>query len=337
MLQAYALCEHLRSQGINTELIDYEQPATTEYYRLKWGFPPPIRHWLRLRRGRQFVLKRQHRSSFHCTSVSTLLPHVASYTHLITGSDQVWFTGPVQYYDPVYFLDFPFAGKKISYAPSAGGIDSFGEFSDRARIALRRFEAISVRDSNTHRLVRELTGDVPTVVSDPTFLHNFAELIRPAPPVSQPYLALFGAIPAQHHNFVRDIATKLGLRQIVSLQYPNTGLATVRLASPSPEDWLTTLRHAGFVATTYFHGTVFAIKFRRRFVSIPTDGRVKKVSALLRDLTLQNRLVLKSDLRAPDPAAFVDQIDWTDPQKALDALTDESKAFLLRAIGTSAS
>src|SRR5688572_25620642 len=137
VLQAYALARYLQSKGVEAQTIDYRQPQLEEMYRLRWRFPPPINHWLRLKRNTSFVENRLTLSSRRYHSVGEFRPDVGNYDAFITGSDQVWFTGPVQYYDPMYFLDFPAPGKrKISYAASAGGTTDFGEFGPRVRNTL---------------------------------------------------------------------------------------------------------------------------------------------------------------------------------------------------------
>lgn len=332
MLQAYALSTYLRGAGYDTELVDYDQPATTEYYRFKWRFPPLVNHWLRLKRAQRFVHTKQVRSDRHCTSIAEFQTFSGKYTHLITGSDQVWFTGPVQYYDPLYFLDFPFKGTKISYAPSAGGIDSFGEFSEKVRRALNDFGHISVRDANTFRLVSELTGRTPTVVSDPTILHDFKELAEPdRPPLREPYLLLFGRFSDAYQKLIAAAAAARGIKQIVSLQYANA-IATKRVAAPSPEDWVRYFYHSAAVVTSYFHGTVFAIKFHKPFLSIPTEGRVKKVTAMLTDTALLHRLLPGNADSASFGQAWASTIDWQEVDGKVNERVRTSTNFLKSAL-----
>lgn len=333
MLQAHGLCSYLRGIGIDAELVDYDQPATTQYFSRIRRFPPAINQWLRLRRCRKFVVTRQHRSVEHCTSVEEFRRFSGKYTHLITGSDQVWFTGPVQYYDPMYFLDFPFPyGKKISYAPSVGGIESFGEFEGQVRDALMDLDSISVRDANSDRLVKSLIGKDPVMVSDPTFLHDFKELVDSRRPIAEPYMVIFGAVPPEREPVLREIADRMKLKEIITLQYPNT-VATKRIPAPSPEDWLTYLHHSSFVATTYFHGTVFAMKFRKPFASFPTKGRVKKVSALLKDSALTDRLILTGERSAVTAAELLAPIDWNQVEEKVGARVTVSTEFLKQALG----
>ena len=88
VLQAYALARHLRRSGVDADTIDYRQPALEEMYRVRWRIPPPVKHWLRMRRSDDFVASRLPLSPFRCRSVEEFLPHAAAYDAFITGSDR---------------------------------------------------------------------------------------------------------------------------------------------------------------------------------------------------------------------------------------------------------
>lgn len=328
VLQAYALATYLRSTGHDTQTIDYRQPQLEAMYRMRWKFPPAINHWLRLRRNDQFVDTQLPLSSFKCRSVGEFTPHIKNFDAFITGSDQVWFTGPVQYYDPMYFLDFPAPEKrKISYAASTGGTTDFGEFKPRIREALAQYNHIGVRDSHTAQLVTPLAPHAPTQVVDPVFLCDFTDLIRPKPPCAEPYLLVFGDFSGRLAPALQAIIKATGLKTIVSLQYP-CPQATHRVAAPSPTDWLTYFRHATFVVTSYFHGAAIAAKFERPFISIPTPGRRIKVATMLDWMGLSRRCFLTDPTTTECAARSGESTDWADMRKRLAEKVSQSKAFL---------
>ena len=331
VLQAYASAAKLRELGHEATIIDYRQPDLEKLYRFHWRFPPPLKHWLRLRRNTQFVESHQPLSPARYHSREQFLADVDNYDAFITGSDQVWFTGPVQYYDPLYFLDFPASGKlKISYAPSAGSTTDFGEFTDKVRAALSDFHAVSVRDTNTADLVEPLLGARPQEVVDPVFLHDFEDLAGDPPFGGEPYLVVFGNFNGQEES-VRQVAKRQGLEHIISLQYP-CAAATKRIASPSPQDWVNWIKHSSFVLTSYFHGTAFAVKFQRPFLAVPTPGRRIKTSTLLGWTGLSNRCFLEN----PEPSVAAERsaeiIDWSVPKQNLTERIQSSEAFLKAAL-----
>lgn len=333
VLQAYALAHHLRSSGVDAETIDYRQPDLEKIYRLQWRFPPPINAWLRLKRNADFVGYHLPLSLERYGSVEEFQPMVKNYDAFVTGSDQVWFTGPVQFFDRMYFLDFPAPGRrKISYAASAGGTTDFGEFCPKVKDALASFNHISVRDIHTHQLVAPIAPKPPVEVVDPVFLNDFGTLLSERPPVREPYLLVFGDFNSDKlGTALRAIVRATGLRKVVSLQYPCTA-AHQRVPSPSPQSWLNHFKHASFVVTSYFHGAAFAAKFERPFVSIPTPGRRIKVSTMLDWMGLQDRYVL-NDL---DPSICAEisrrPIAWNITRQEISRRVEASKAFLQTAL-----
>lgn len=333
VLQAYALAHHLRSTGVEAETVDYRQPALAEMYRLKWRLPPPVQHWLRVRRSDAFVQSRLPLGPVTYRSPEEFRARVPDYDAFITGSDQVWFTGAVQYYDPLYFLDFPTAGKrKLSYAASVGGTTDFGEFAPRIREALASYTEIGVRDAHTESLVAPLAPKPPVQVVDPVFLHDFGPLLSATSPRREPYLLVFGNFSGALLDSLRAVIAATGIRTVVTLQYP-CAAATERIAAPSPAQWLNWFRHAAFVVTSYFHGAAIAAKFERPFVSIPTPGRRIKVATMLEWMGLSDRCFLANPAPESVAARAGQAIDWAATRRLIEARTAHSKAFLRQALG----
>jgi hypothetical protein len=329
VLQAYALATYLREREIDAETIDYRQPDLEELYRMRWRIPPPIKHWLRLRKNTQFVENQLPLSPKRYHSVNEFLPDVKNYDAFITGSDQVWFTGPVQGYDPMYFLDFPAPGKrKISYAASVGGTTDFAESREKVARAVADIGYPGVRDAHTSSMVEPFASRPPTQVVDPTFLCDFEKLLREGKEPTEPYLLVFGNFSGALSPVLRSIIRRTGLKKIVSLQYPCAD-ATHRVAAPSPTEWLNYFRHASFVVTSYFHGTAIAAKFSRPFLSIPTPGRRIKVATMLDWIGIPDRAVTTPD---PDAGLCADlatqPIDWSVAQRNIREQTALSEAFL---------
>lgn len=332
VLQAYASAAYLRGCGHDVRTVDYHQPDLAGVYKLRWKFPPALNHWLRLRRNTAFVQGRLPLSATRYHRVEEFARDVGEYDAFITGSDQVWFTGPVQGYDPMYFLDFPAPGKrKISYAASVGGTTDFGPVTDKVRQALSHYDHIGVRDSHTASMVAPLAKKEPVQVVDPVFLDDFAPLLAGPAPSSEPYLLVFGDFTGSRAAALRAVIRATGLKTVVSLQYPCAD-ATHRVAAPSPEAWLRWFRHASFVVTSYFHGTAIAAKFERPFIAIPTPGRRIKVATMLDWMNLRHRCFLEDP--APEACAALarESVDWEASREHLRTRVDRSKEFLRQAL-----
>ena len=332
MLQAHGLCSKLVQLGFDAEIIDYRQRGLENYFKFKFTFPPRLRHYQRLRRAKSFVHGRQRLSAKSYDRVEDFAPDANRYDVLICGSDQVWFTGPVQYYDPMYFLDIPgFMGRKISYAASVGGTSDFGEFREKAGAALRDIDFLAVRDPSSAAVVRSAADVDLTQVVDPVFLHHFEDCLEGPPPPGEPYLLVFGNFGEAHAEAIRRLARQKGLKRIVSLQYPCPA-ATERIAAPGPEQWLRYFRNATCVLTSYFHGVVVSIKFGRDFVTVPTSGRRTKVKGMLGDAGCPERYC-ESIENADDLARVASvPLDWSVINARIAEHVEKSNCFLTRAL-----
>lgn len=337
MLQAYGLSSYLKSQGVNAEIVDYRQPELDQYFRFKLTFPPALNRWRFIRNCSRFVEKWIPKGAGVARSFEEIQPHLGKYDAFITGSDQVWFTGPVQFYDRMFFLDFPTPGKrKISYAASAGGNESFGEFEDQVRKAINDFDHLGVRDAHTASLVAPLTEKPLKQTVDPVFLHGFDELLSAHSPSDEPYILVFGDFRGELAKVLSEVRALTGINKVISLQYPCPE-ATDRLSVAGPIEWLNHFKHAAFVVTSYFHGTVAAVKFHRPFVSVPTPGRRHKVATLLEPLGLRGRCFLNDAELKQLSEVVRKSVEWSAVDQKLDPMIASSKEFLRNALSLSTS
>ena len=197
---------------------------------------------------------------------------------VLVGSDEVWnFRHPWYGGRPLFFGEGVRAGRLASYAASFGNHDADDGMDATRAGLLHRFDAISVRDDNSRRLVQDALGIDPAVVLDPVMLCPPGVAAEQA---ERPYLLLYG------HGFepwflreVRAAADALGLR-IVSPGYRNDVADDQRIAA-GPTEFAALMAGAAAVATNFFHGAVFALVNDTPFVAVPTAYRFNK----LRDLT----------------------------------------------------
>lgn len=332
MLQAHGLSSKLTELGYDVEIIDFRQPATENYYRFKWSFPPRINQWFWLRSCRKFVETVHKLSPKTYRSVQEFSIDANQYDALICGSDQIWYTGPVQYYEPMFFLDIPnFKGKRISYAPSVGGGTDFGDFEEQVKNSIRNIDFLSVRDSHTEAVIKKIITAYVTRVVDPVLLYSFSDIVANEPPTNEPYLLVFGNFKGRECDAIKKLADSKGLSNIVSLQYPNS-VATQRIPAPSPQEWISYFKHSAYTITSYFHGTVVSIKFQRPFTAIPTPGRRRKVRTLLETLSAEGRYL--ETVTSPDSLIENSKgpLDWATVSQNLERNVAHSVAFLKQAL-----
>lgn len=292
--QARCLVEGLRAQGHDAELLDHDAPEI-RYREWRCAFQPllpirtprsdlkryaaKVRHFLhafdRLPQSRRFGLHEPEQAG--------------RYDLVFIGSDEVWnFCHPWYGWKPIFFGDRLHAERIVSYAASFGNHDAERGIHPDWASKLTRFHAVSVRDENSARLVRDALDREPEIVLDPC-------LQFPPPAVERtsdrpPYLALYGhGFPDWFVRSVRGWANARGLK-IASIGYRNDW-ADEQLIEAGPEEFSALVARSEAVATNFFHGCVFALHHQRPFVSAPSAYRFNKVRDLTQSLGAERHMV----------------------------------------------
>lgn len=331
--QARCLVEGLRAQGHDAELLDHDDPHVR---RAEWNcaFQPQLpvrtpraelrryaakaRRFLdafdRLPQSRRFALDRPEEAG--------------DYDTVLIGSDEVWnFRHPWYGYKPIFFGERLKARRLASYAASFGNHDADEGIDPDWAAKLERFEALSVRDENSRRLVRAATDREPAMVLDPC-------LQFPPPAVARcdaaPYLAVYGhGFPDWFAAAMRGWA-EANSRRVVSIGY-RTDWADEQHIEAGPEEFSALIAGADAVATNFFHGCVFALHHQRPFACAPSAYRFNKVRDLTRAVGAERHLVT-----ADTSAAAYEELlgEALDPAIAarIAALRYQSSAYLATAL-----
>jgi len=340
-LQCTGLYKTLEQMGHDVDVIDY-QPlvySPSVYFWKGWGLRKKNRlqrikkRWVELRYG---GLMRRKFDKFFAKNLTfskacdnlDVAEVVAGYAALIVGSDQVW-NRSYSNVTPVYFLDFAdtYLGRKISYAACCGHSKMPLENIGAVKRALLQFDAISVRNRITHEWVRELTDMNSAIVCDPTFLYDYSSLEPAEPPPYKNYILTYvlgKEIGGGHRRAIAKIKEKYGDLPVVwicsSAHKPESFCkwADRIVYTAGPAEWLNLVKNAAFVYTDSFHGTVFAMKYRKPFLAYYTEeSRAER----LRDLaerygidhsvvrSLQDTLERKCLEIPPDYESVTDQIN----------------------------
>ena len=192
----------------------------------------------------------------------------SDYKFAVTGSDQVWhnwhnrdITDELTY----YYLQFIEKKKRVSYAPSFG-FSSFPEEDLEAhRSGLMGMSALSCREHDGCKLIKELTGRKAKKVLDPTLLLTQKEWeeIESKPKFKSPerFLLQFflGDVKEEFQQEIKRICDERGLE---ILNVNDKSDPTHFAISPSEFVWL--IHHADTVCTDSFHASAFSITFERR-------------------------------------------------------------------------
>ena len=243
---------------------------------------------------------------------------------VLVGSDEVWnlrhpwFGGSRLFYGAG--LQAPHLA---AYAASFGNHPAANGLDEGLRKLLRRFDAISVRDDNSRQLVSQSLGHEPELVLDPCL--QFPDIaVRPTRPGG--FAVIYGhSFPDWFQSNVRAWARRKGLR-LVSLGYHNDWADTQWLDA-GPEDFPGCIGAAAAVATTFFHGCVFALLHERPFICAASDYRANKVRSLVSMLGAERHLVGEHAPESDYPAALEARPD-AGVAARLTGLRARSDAFL---------
>ena len=217
---------------------------------------------------------------------------------LIIGSDEVFnCTQPeitVGYSRQLFGKDHN-ARKLISYAASFGSttLEKLEKYLIKQELGelLGKFDALSVRDHNSCLIVDELCHRTPEKHIDPVLLYNFPEVDKIEVKLKD-YLVVYAYADRIQGNEAAAIRKFAEQRQkkIITLGFWMPWADEYVLASPL--EVLAYIKHADYVVTDTFHGTVFSIKYQIPFATIIRKSNQEKLSDLLDTFELQKRQVL---------------------------------------------
>jgi hypothetical protein len=327
-LQAYALWQSVKKQGYDVEFIDYRPVSALKNYFMNRYF------WQNLIKSRKldnFLVYHTKLGKSRTYHKSDLKQKYFNYDIIISGSDEVWNINSFRGYDPAYFLDFINQGSslKISYAASFGSTVTLGLYREKISQLLNQFTYISVRDANTLNLVTEECNCKAIQVLDPTFLADYSQVISPVKE-ERAYLLIYGfKLNEVEEKLVKLLAKNMGL-MIVSIGFYSP-IADKNLVNIGTEQWLGYFQKATYVLTSFYHGTIFSIIFKKPFVALSRGDKTIKVHDLLNDLDLENRIFYQTS----DINKFVNQNLEINYQHIINNLAKKvllSRKFLMEAL-----
>ena len=295
-LQAFALSEAVTEMGNDVSLIDlrgtYNKMYADESTQLVMKRrPPSIANIHRSQHRRKAELFNAFFDEYSSRSAPADPPAnidaiAEAFDTLIVGSDEVW---TLKYgFNLNYFLSFgPENIGRISYAASFGRSTDVGDHSEEIKRALEQFDAISVRDHNSQRIVRSATGVMPPLVLDPVLLGKLGRISAREPRTTTPPTVLIYEEQQMSPSEVlatRRVARELGAR-IVAVGYPHW-FADENVIAAGPLEVVQLVQESTLVVSSLFHGVVFGLAFEKQLLIMPAKKKRLKIESLLRQLGL---------------------------------------------------
>lgn len=358
MLQAYALQTYLKKLGCEVVTIDRKKPEKNIVKSAKNNTLNFLRHCLS-KQTQSFVFEHLYKFSvlknLHqfrdqnitlsplCNTEHKVFKHFEENTYdlIIVGSDQVWRPK----YSPSimnYFLDFLEKTESnstcISYAASFG-VDEW-EFTDEQTEAckklIKKFDAITVRESSAVNLCKNYFDVDAEKVVDPTMLldaTDYEKLISLDSSISFEGKVLSYVLDPKEdkQKIANTVSSILGketfyLKTEKELTHVNQNEIDY-CRYPEVELWLSAFKDASYVVTDSFHGCVFCILFNKPFIAIGNASRgLARFESLLSMFGLEERLVL-SAIEITESKINVN-IDWSKVNQLRKAHSEKGKTFL---------
>jgi len=243
----------------------------------------------------------------------------------IYGSDAIWHTFTYLGFQPYYFGEGN-KGFKISYAASIGPTD-FDKTDNitlsKINVLLNKFSHISVRDTNTAKLIKKMTGKDPLIVVDPVFLTDL-HFVNYVKNNTGKFVLIYGIVFSEEEKIKIINFCKSKKLKTISIGY-NNDWTDINFIHANPDEFLSHISNAEYVFTSMFHGVMFSVKFKKNFWYSSDPIRTNKIDYFIKNLNLSSRSLINSN-------ELSEKIDYENIYEKLNLWINKSKEFLIKSI-----
>jgi len=277
-------------------------------------------------------------------TVEDFLPYLTDYKAIVVGSDQIWNIKCIDA-DDFYFLDKVSGVLKYAYAVSFGANNPFVLQEKRGKYEslLSEFSAISVRERNAQRWIKQAMETNVDICLDPTMLLNRFEWeglvdVGDNPIIEGDYIFFYCfSISCKEQKFLKEISMKyhmpvyfMDAREWTLRVCMRNDIKLIKRYGPSV--YLNIVKNAKLFVTTSFHGTAFASIYEKCFWYIKNEdanGQDDRALTFLTQMGLLDRYKTINELRGID---LLSGRDYTEPKERLAALQRHSLEYIERMI-----
>lgn len=343
-LQAYALCEVLKSFNIDAEQVSYCDNTIIKKIASNLLIRKRSSKRLIGLNKRKNAIKRFRESIPHSKVYyrNTIEKANAHYDGFIVGSDQVW--NP-SWLTRAYTLEFADANKlKVSYAASIGKNTLTEEEKRVFKKILEHFDYISVREPESIELLSGLTQKSVSWALDPTMIigKDSWDAICAPKLIDEDYMFCYFL---KDNQKTRDVASdyankhQLKIVTIPHLSYIyrkcDDGFGDYQLYDIDPTDFISLIRYAKYVFTDSFHAAVFSHLYKREFVVFSQTGQqsMVRMNSLTEMFGTQERHIFDDEKFRTEIIESLKPIDYTKPNERYNRMKEQSINFIKHAIG----
>lgn len=364
ILQSYATLLELKKLNVEYEIIRYERKKDISFYvtslhrlllpdmryskirslKRKWG--KKINKQFAQNdeiRARVFEQFRKHNfDNFSpiLRSYSELCKYAERFDSVLVGSDQLWLPSGL---DTNFFnlMFVPDNINKIAYAASFGVSEIPESQKSRTIEYLNRIEHISVREYSGQKLIKSLTGREISVIVDPTLVIGkdvWDANIPTERKINEDYIFCYflGNNSDQREEAIK-LSKETGLK-IVTLRHMDEFIkmdeefGDYAPYDVGPAEFVNMIRHASYVCTDSFHGSVFSIINHKKFISFNRYGNNSKNSRNSRLDSLFNQIGIDRRFKSNIVQEMFQDIDYDKVEVQLQKLRSYAENYLINAL-----
>lgn len=319
-LQAYALQKVLEKSGHQVSILNCSNDKFRNFKKIIAKTPSrmllKLRKFLAYRKAwRELNIKQYKKEAFDV---------------MIIGSDEVWnIKNSTFEHWPEYFGYDLNTKKVIAYAPSCGFATSEDILEDdMCVVGLKKFNSIMARDNITKLISEKITGYECKRVVDPTilYLNEWENELKPCVKAPSDYILYYS------YN-----SKPLMLDHIKQFAYENNFKIVVagfmynwcdKSLIVEPKQFLTLIKNARYVVTTTFHGSIFAVVFKKKFIGF-YPNKNQKVHDFLYSIGIEDRVYIKGMKYDAFKRILTADVDYEKVFKYLKCEADISLGYLL--------
>lgn len=217
------------------------------------------------------------------------------------GSDQIW-NSSTMYVDPMYYLRFAPAEKRIAFAPSFGP-DFVAEYNKKKMSKwISDFAYLSVREDSGVRLIKDLTGRDAIHLIDPTLMvkgETWKKTLNLQDKQENYILTYFLDKPSESaRKAIAELKETLKC-EVIAIPYQFDDMSYCDKVVPTgPIEFLDLINNAKCVLTDSFHGTAFSINLHTPFYVFGRNygtahSQNSRIESILKMMNMQDRFEQK--------------------------------------------
>lgn len=271
---------------------------------------------------------------FSCEDLKNNLPKADIYC---TGSDQMWNSEWNNGIEKAFYLDFlPDEAPRFAFSSSFGRDEISNKEEKEVEKMLKKYKAISVRESSGIKILNKMGIKDAEHVLDPTLLldknmWNGIVKDKELKKKKGKYILVYqlNMKNKEFDNYVRKLSKikKMPVIRVSINNYQRFKYGKL-IDTPSVLDFLDYFLKAEYIITDSFHGTAFSINLNKKFICVFPKKFSARLQSLLELTKLEDRkLKSNGDINQIDK-----EIDYENVNKILEQERNKTNEFLDKAL-----